>query len=70
MIPVIGHKGYCRGEIKVHGAEGPQRLPGDGRIPRSSRPAACCGRSSRIGEELRADADPLFAHRTPRSNVG
>jgi acetylornithine deacetylase len=69
MIPVIGHKGYCLAEITVHGEEGHSAFPETG-----ASAILAAGRMlreiERIGDELRAEADPLFGPPHTTLNVG
>ena len=69
MIPILGHKGYCLAEVTAHGAEGHSAYPETG-----ASAILAAGRVlrevERIGEELRADADPLFAPPHATVNVG
>src|SRR5204863_2999124 len=69
LIPVLGHKGYCLAEIAVHGAEGHSAYPETG-----ASAILAAGRLlheiERIGDELRADADPRFAPACTTLNVG
>jgi len=69
MIPVLGHKGYCLAEVRVEGAEGHSAFPETG-----ASAILAAGRMlreiERIGEELRADADPLFGPPSTTLNVG
>src|SRR5437588_237000 len=69
MTPILGHKGYCLAEVTVHGAEGHSAYPETG-----ASAILAAGRVlrevERIGEELRADADPLFAPPHATLNVG
>ena len=69
MIPVIGHKGYCLADITVHGAEGHSAFPETG-----ASAILAAGRVlreiERIGDELRAEADPLFGPPHTTLNVG
>lgn len=69
MIPVLGHKGYCLAEVTVRGAEGHSAYPETG----SSAILAAGGvlrEIERIGDELRADADPQFGPPHTTLNVG
>jgi acetylornithine deacetylase len=69
MIPVLGHKGYCLAEVTVRGAEGHSAYPETG-----ASAILAAGRVlreiERIGDELRADADPLFGPPHTTLNVG
>src|SRR5207253_1104862 len=69
MIPVLGHKGYCLAEVTVRGIEGHSAYPETG-----ASAILAAGRVlrevERIGEELRAEADPLFAPPHATLNVG
>jgi acetylornithine deacetylase len=69
LIPVLGHKGYCLAEVSVHGAEGHSAYPETG-----SSAVLAAGRVlreiERLGDELRADADPLFSPPHTTLNVG
>ncbi len=69
MIPVLGHKGYCLAEVTVEGAEGHSAFPETG-----ASAIFAAGRMlreiERIGDELRADADPLFGPPSTTLNVG
>jgi acetylornithine deacetylase len=69
MIPVLGHKGYCLAEVTVRGAEGHSAYPETG-----ASAILAAGRVLReveqIGDELRAEADPLFAPPHTTLNVG
>ena len=69
MIPVLGHKGYCLAEVTVRGAEGHSAYPETG-----ASAILAAGRVlreiERIGDELRADADPQFGPPHTTLNVG
>jgi acetylornithine deacetylase len=69
MIPVLGHKGYSLAEVTVRGAEGHSAYPETG-----ASAILAAGRVlreiERIGDELRADADPLFGPPHTTLNVG
>ena len=69
MIPVLGHKGYCLAEIRIHGVEGHSAYPETG-----ASATLAAGRVlrelERIGAELRAEQDPLFAPPFTTLNVG
>ena len=69
MIPILGHKGYCLAEVTAHGAEGHSAYPETGA---SAILAAghVLREVERIGEELRAEADPLFSPPHATLNVG
>ena len=69
MIPVLGHKGYCLAEVTVRGMEGHSAYPETG-----ASAILAAGRVLReveqIGDELRAESDPLFAPPCTTLNVG
>ena len=69
MTPILGHKGYCLAEVTVHGAEGHSAYPETG-----ASAILAAGRVlreiERIGEELRAEADPEFSPPHTTLNVG
>ncbi len=69
LIPVLGHKGYCLAQVSVHGAEGHSAYPETG-----ASAVLAAGRVlreiERVGDELRADADPLFSPPQTTLNVG
>jgi acetylornithine deacetylase len=69
MIPVLGHKGYCLAEITVHGAEGHSAYPETGASAILAA-ARVLREIERIGDELRAEADALFAPPHTTVNVG
>jgi acetylornithine deacetylase len=69
MIPILGHKGYCLAEVTVHGAEGHSAYPETG-----ASAILAAGRVlreiERIGDALRAEADPRFGPPHTTLNVG
>ena len=69
MTPILGHKGYCLAEVAVHGAEGHSAFPETG-----ASAILAAGRVlreiERVAEELRAEADPVFAPPHTTLNVG
>lgn len=69
MIPVLGHKGYCLADVVVYGAEGHSAYPETGASAILAA-ARLLREIERIGDELRADADPLFSPPHTTLNVG
>jgi acetylornithine deacetylase len=69
MIPILGHKGYCLADVTVHGVEGHSAYPetGASAILASGR---VLREIERLGEELRAEADPAFSPPHATLNVG
>ena len=69
MIPVLGHKGYCLAEIRIHGIEGHSAYPGTG-----ASATMAAGRVlrelERIGKELEAEQDAQFSPPFTTFNVG
>ena len=69
MIPVLGHKGYCLAEIRVHGVEGHSAYPETG-----ASATLAAGRVlrelERIGGELQAGQDAQFSPPFTTLNVG
>ena len=69
LIPVRAHKGYCLAEIVIQGVEGHSAYPETG-----ASAILAAGRVlrelERLGKELEADSDPLFAPPFTTLNVG
>jgi acetylornithine deacetylase len=69
MIPVLGHKGYCLAEIRIHGLEGHSAYPETG-----ASATLAAGRVlreiERIGAELAQEQDAQFSPPFTTLNVG
>ena len=69
MIPVLGHKGYCLAEIRIHGVEGHSAYPETG-ASATLAAGRVLGALERIGTGLRGEEDPQFAPPFTTLNVG